>query len=88
MGVVRDLKYDVSAPSLYRAFVPLPQAWAIPPRALSAESCCRCCSAPRRSNPVVLGLTVLVLVAAAALASLFPVWRALRVNPAVALAAE
>lgn len=39
-------------------------------------------------DPVVLGLTVLVLVAAAALASLVPVWRALRVNPAVALSAD
>ncbi len=39
-------------------------------------------------DPVVLGLTVLVLVAAAALASLVPVWRALRVNPAIALASE
>jgi len=34
VGVVRDLKWDVAAHSLYRAFVPLPQAWAIPPRAL------------------------------------------------------
>jgi putative ABC transport system permease protein len=39
-------------------------------------------------DPVVLGLTVLVLVAAAALASVIPVWRALRVNPAVALSAD
>ena len=39
-------------------------------------------------DPVVLGLTVLVLVASAALASLVPVWRALRVNPAVALSAD
>ncbi len=39
-------------------------------------------------DPIVLGLTVLVLVAAAALASLVPVWRALRVNPAVALSAD
>jgi putative ABC transport system permease protein len=39
-------------------------------------------------DPVVLELTVLVLVAAAALASLVPVWRALRVNPAVALSAD
>ena len=34
IGVVRDLKWDVAAPSHYRAFVPLPQAWIIPPRAL------------------------------------------------------
>jgi predicted permease len=34
IGVVRDIKWDVAAPSQYRAFVPLPQAWAIPPRAL------------------------------------------------------
>jgi predicted permease len=34
VGVVRDLTWDVAAPSIYRAFVPLPQAWAIPPRAL------------------------------------------------------
>ena len=34
VGVVRDVKWDVAAPSVYRAFVPLPQAWAIPPRAL------------------------------------------------------
>ena len=39
-------------------------------------------------DPVVLGLTVLVLVAAAALASLIPMWRALRVSPAVALRSE
>jgi putative ABC transport system permease protein len=39
-------------------------------------------------DPVVLGLTVLVLIIAAALASLIPVWRALRVNPAVALSAD
>ena len=34
VGVVRDLKWDVTTPAMYRAFVPLPQAWAIPPRAL------------------------------------------------------
>jgi hypothetical protein len=34
VGVVRDLKWFVVTPSLYRAFVPLPQAWTIPPRAL------------------------------------------------------
>jgi putative ABC transport system permease protein len=34
IGVVRDVKWDVASPSIYRAFVPLPQAWAIPPRAL------------------------------------------------------
>ena len=34
VGVVRDLKWDVAAPSIYRAFVPLPQAWTTPPRAL------------------------------------------------------
>ena len=34
IGVVRDLKWDVAAPALYRAFVPLPQAWIMPPRAL------------------------------------------------------
>ncbi len=34
VGVVRDLKWFVATPSFYRAFVPLPQAWAIPPRAL------------------------------------------------------
>jgi predicted permease len=34
IGIVRDLTWDVAAPSLYRAFVPLPQAWTIPPRAL------------------------------------------------------
>jgi len=39
-------------------------------------------------DPVVLGGTVLVLIVAAALASLVPLWRALRVNPAVALASE
>ena len=39
-------------------------------------------------DPVVLGLTVLVLIAAAALASLIPMWRALRVSPAVALTSE
>ena len=39
-------------------------------------------------DPAVLGLTVLVLISAAALASLVPVWRALRVNPAVALSAD
>jgi hypothetical protein len=39
-------------------------------------------------DPVVLGLTVLVLVAAAALASLIPMRRALRVSPAVALRSE
>jgi ABC-type antimicrobial peptide transport system permease subunit len=39
-------------------------------------------------DPVVLGLTVVVLIAAGALASLVPVWRALRVSPAIALSAE
>ena len=39
-------------------------------------------------DPVVLGVTVLVLILAAALASLVPVRRALRVNPAIALASE
>ena len=39
-------------------------------------------------DPVVLVLTVLVLVAAAGLASLIPMWRALRVSPAVALRSE
>ena len=39
-------------------------------------------------DPVVLAVTVLVLVLAALLASLVPVWRALRVNPAIALASE
>jgi putative ABC transport system permease protein len=39
-------------------------------------------------DPVVLGVTVLVLITAAALASLVPVWRALRVSPAVALSAD
>jgi hypothetical protein len=39
-------------------------------------------------DPVVLGLTVIVLVVAAALASLIPVWRAVRVSPAVALRSE
>ena len=39
-------------------------------------------------DPVVLGLTVVVLVVAAALASLIPMWRALRVSPAVALSSE
>jgi len=34
VGVVRDLKWDVAAPSIYRAFIPLPQAWTTPPRAL------------------------------------------------------
>jgi predicted permease len=34
IGVVRDLHWFVAAPSFYRAFVPLPQAWTIPPRAL------------------------------------------------------
>ena len=39
-------------------------------------------------DPVVIGVTVLVLILAAAFASLVPVWRALRVNPAIALASE
>jgi ABC-type antimicrobial peptide transport system permease subunit len=39
-------------------------------------------------DPVVLAVTVLVLVLAAILASLVPVWRALRVHPAIALASE
>ena len=39
-------------------------------------------------DPVVLAVTVLVLVLAAVLASLVPVWRALRVNPAIALSSE
>ena len=34
IGVVSDLHWFVGAPSFYRAFVPLPQAWTIPPRAL------------------------------------------------------
>jgi predicted permease len=34
IGVIRDVTWDVAAPSLYRAFVALPQAWIIPPRAL------------------------------------------------------
>jgi putative ABC transport system permease protein len=34
VGVVRDLTWDVATPSIYRAFVPLPQAWTTPPRAL------------------------------------------------------
>jgi predicted permease len=34
VGVVRDLKWFVEAPAFYRVFVPLPQAWTLPPRAL------------------------------------------------------
>ncbi len=39
-------------------------------------------------DPMVLVITALTLVAAAALAGLIPAWRAIRVNPAVALSAE
>jgi putative ABC transport system permease protein len=34
VGVVRDLHWFLATPSFYRAFVPLPQAWTTPPRAL------------------------------------------------------
>jgi ABC-type antimicrobial peptide transport system permease subunit len=39
-------------------------------------------------DPVVLTVTIAVLVAAAVLASLIPAWRALRVNPSIALSSE
>jgi predicted permease len=34
IGVVRDVRWDVTVPATYRAYVPLPQAWTVPNRAL------------------------------------------------------
>ena len=34
IGVVRDVRWDVTVPATYRVYVPLPQAWTAPNRAL------------------------------------------------------
>ena len=34
IGVVRDVRWDVTVPATYRVYVPLPQAWSVPNRAL------------------------------------------------------
>src|SRR5581483_2672410 len=34
IGIVRDVRWDVTAPAAYRVYVPLTQAWTTPPRAL------------------------------------------------------